>query len=98
MTTPTKPDIAETASLFAALAHPGRLGVVLALHEAGSLSVSELMDRVGLEQSAMSHQLRVLREARLVQTERNGKQVLYRLHDHHVAHIVVDALSHVREA
>jgi len=46
----------------------------------------------------MSHHLRVLRDARLVRTERRGKHVIYRLHDHHVAHIVEDAISHVIEA
>jgi DNA-binding transcriptional ArsR family regulator len=97
MTTPTEDDIAATAALLATLGHPGRLSVVVALHNHGALSVSALSELVGLEQSAMSHQLRVLRDARLVEADRNGKQMLYRLHDHHIAHIVVDALSHVRE-
>ncbi|MCO4743695.1 MAG: helix-turn-helix transcriptional regulator [Proteobacteria bacterium] len=97
MTMPTEADIAATASLLDALGHPGRLSVVLALHTNGALSVSALCALVGLEQSAMSHQLRVLRDARLVQAQRQGKQMLYSLHDHHVAHIVADALSHIRE-
>ena len=50
-----------------------------------------------MEQSAMSHQLRALREARLVRSTRRGKRVLYELHDHHVARIIEDALFHTRE-
>ena len=45
----------------------------------------------------MSHQLRTLREARLVKSDRSGKQRLYSLHDRHVIHIVEDAWTHAAE-
>lgn len=97
MITHTEEDITAAASLLGVLGHAKRLEVMLLLHSVGPLSVSELIDRVGMEQSAMSHQLRVLRDARLVSSTRHGKRVLYRLHDHHIAHIIVDALAHVAE-
>jgi DNA-binding transcriptional ArsR family regulator len=94
---PTDPAIGRTVELLAAIAHPVRLAVLLALGRRGPMTAGELQELAGYEQSAMSHQLRVLRDARLVETERHGKQIVYRLHDEHVAHIVEDALRHVRE-
>lgn len=94
---PTAAEIEATVALLSAVAHPARLLVLLALQRRGPLSVGELVELSGLEQSAMSHQLRVLRAARLVSAERQGKQVIYALHDAHVAHIVEDALSHTGE-
>lgn len=84
-------------ALFAALAHPVRLDVLLLLEELGEATVTTLQERIGVEQSALSHQLRALRQANLARGERRGRHVVYRLADHHVAHIVRDALLHVRE-
>jgi DNA-binding transcriptional ArsR family regulator len=98
---PIAPDgraIDDTVALLAAIAHPVRLLVLVALRRGGPQSVGELRALADVEQSAMSHQLRILREARLVEADRNGKQVVYRLHDAHVAHIVEDALRHVGES
>ncbi|TNE91714.1 MAG: transcriptional regulator [Deltaproteobacteria bacterium] len=86
-----------TASLFSVLAHPGRLGVLHTLYVEECMSVSELTERLGVEQSAMSHQLRILRDARLVIAERDGRHSRYRLADAHVARIVEDAMAHVTE-
>lgn len=97
MTTPTDP-IAAAAALFSVLAHPGRLGVLQVLAVQGTSTVSELTAALDMEQSAMSHQLRVLRDARLVATERDGRRVRYRLDDHHVAHIIADAIAHAAES
>ncbi|MCB9674920.1 MAG: helix-turn-helix transcriptional regulator [Alphaproteobacteria bacterium] len=85
------------ADLFRRLAHPGRLEVLDLLRRYSPRSVSELQELTGLERTALSHQLRVLREGRLVRTEREGKHVLYALADDHVASIVGDALSHIEE-
>lgn len=84
-------------ALFAALAHPVRLDVLLLLDELGEASVGTLQEHTGVEQSALSHQLSTLRRARLVQGERIGRHVVYRLADQHVAHIVRDAVLHVCE-
>jgi ArsR family transcriptional regulator, nickel/cobalt-responsive transcriptional repressor len=89
--------VAAAVALLSAMAHPTRLTVLLALGRSGPQSAGDLQRASGVEQSALSHQLRILREARLVVGERQGRQVIYRLHDHHVAHMVEDALSHVAE-
>ncbi len=94
---PRHDDIASTVALLAVMAHPARLSMLLALSREGTLSAGELTTRASLEQSAASHQLRVLRDARLVCATREGRRVIYRLADRHVAHIVEDALSHARE-
>jgi len=90
-------EIAGALALFAALAHEGRLRALLALSRSGALSVGALAKACSLEQSAMSHQLRLLREARLVKARRVGKSVSYSLADHHVAHVICDAIAHVSE-
>ncbi len=89
--------ILRAARLFAAMANPTRLQVLALLSEEGALSVGALSVRTGLEQSALSHHLRHLRDERLVESEPDGRRRLYRLHDAHVAHIVGDALRHVSE-
>ena len=61
----------------------------------GSCSVGELAAAVGMEASAVSHQLRQLRHLGLVTGERRGKQVIYGLHDPHVAKLLDQALFHV---
>lgn len=94
---PNRDAMHSTVKLLSAMAHPARLTVLLLLDEAGKLSAGELQKVAGLEQSAMSHQLKVLREARLVTSQRHGKCVIYQLADHHVAHIVKDAFRHAVE-
>ena len=92
------PEVVERAcALFGAIAHPARLTTLLVLSD-GRRSVSELQEATGLSQTAMSHQLRILREAHLVTATRDGRRVLYDLDDHHVAHIVRDAVAHSAES
>lgn len=95
---PTPAVVERTVALFGAIAHPARLTVLLLLAEGPSRSVSELQEATGLSQTSMSHQLRVLRDADLVTATRDGRRVLYALADHHVAHIVRDAVAHSAEA
>ena len=90
-------DLGPATRLFRALAHEGRLQVLLALSRLGPLPAGTLAEISGLEQSALSHQLRLLRKERLVTSVRSGKQRIYQLHDYHVAHIIEDALIHVAE-
>lgn len=100
MPEPPLPDdatVRAAADLLTAIAHPARLRMLLALARDGSLTAGELESIAGLEQSATSHQLRVLRDARLVVAERDGRHVRYELHDAHVASIVADAVQHVKE-
>lgn len=89
--------LARTASLFSAFANETRLRAVVALARSGPMAVAEIQRVCRLEQTALSHQLRILRDQELVATERRGKQVLYRLADQHVASILDEGLKHARE-
>ncbi len=77
-----------------ALATPSRLRILGRL-QAGACSVSELADAVGMEGSAVSHQLRLLRHLRLVTGHRDGRSVIYALHDDHVGQLLQEAIAHV---
>lgn len=94
---PGADQVAAAVRLLSAMAHPARLVTLLALSARAGLSVGDLQEVTGLEQSALSHQLRVLREARLVVAARRGRLRVYSLADHHVAHIVRDAVLHAGE-
>jgi DNA-binding transcriptional ArsR family regulator len=97
MKIPTDVVLARAATLFAAFANEARLKAVVALARKGPMAVSEIQKVCGLEQSALSHQLRILRDASLVVTERRGKQVVYALADDHIASILEDGIHHARE-
>jgi ArsR family transcriptional regulator, nickel/cobalt-responsive transcriptional repressor len=77
-----------------ALATPSRLRILACLHE-GPRSVTEISETVGMDGSAVSHQLRILRHLGLVIGERDGRRVNYSLYDHHVAQLLEQAMSHV---
>jgi DNA-binding transcriptional ArsR family regulator len=84
----------QVAETMQALATPSRLRILACLH-AGPASVSEISAAVGMDGSAVSHQLRILRHLGLVTGEREGRRVNYSLHDHHVAQLLEQAMSHV---
>lgn len=94
----------ETARVVArtmqALSTPSRVKILSRL-STGACSVSELARVVAMGQSAVSQQLRVLRQLGLVVGERKGKRVLYTLHDDHIGALLAQAVSHaehLREA
>ena len=84
----------EVAETMQALSTPSRVRILARLRE-GACSVTELAESVGMEASAVSHQLRVLRHLRLVVGERSGRKVLYALHDSHVGVLLEEATNHV---
>jgi len=84
------------ADTMFALATPSRLLILTALRD-GPRTVSEIIAAVGMEQSAVSHQLRVLREHSVVSVERRGRERLYGLRDEHVGALLDHALRHVLE-
>lgn len=88
------PFAAAVADTMQALATPSRVRILGRLH-AGAASVNELADAVGMEASAVSHQLRLLRHLGFVVGRREGRRVVYDLHDDHVAHLLEEAISHV---
>jgi ArsR family transcriptional regulator, nickel/cobalt-responsive transcriptional repressor len=94
---PSELDPAFTRTLaetMQALATPSRLRILGRLH-AGPCPVNELATSVGMEPSAVSHQLRVLRHLGLVVGHRDGRQVVYDLYDDHVGELLEQAISHV---
>ncbi|MET9350362.1 ArsR/SmtB family transcription factor [Streptomyces termitum] len=85
---------ADVAATLQALATPSRLYILARLQE-GPCAVGELAEAVGMEPSACSHQLRLLRNLGLVTGERRGRSVVYALYDNHVAELLDQALYHV---
>lgn len=82
------------ASTMQALATPSRVRILGRLHQ-GACGVGELAGEIGMEPSAVSHQLRVLRHLGFVIGRRDGRRVLYDLHDDHVAQLLDEAVAHV---
>ena len=84
----------EVAQTMQALATPSRVRILGRLRES-ACSVGELAEAIGMEQSAVSHQLRILRHLGLVIWERRGRCVIYALHDAHVADLLDQAVFHI---
>ncbi|CAG7581159.1 ArsR/SmtB family transcription factor [Rhodococcus opacus] len=93
---PSKETLAAAGDILRALAAPVRIAIVLQLRES-ERCVHELVGALGVTQPLISQHLRVLKAAGVVRGERTGREVLYRLVDDHLAHIVVDAVAHAEE-
>ncbi|EME63263.1 MULTISPECIES: ArsR/SmtB family transcription factor [Rhodococcus] len=93
---PSRETLAAAGELLRALAAPVRIAIVLQLRES-ERCVHELVGALGVTQPLISQHLRILKAAGVVRGERAGREVLYRLVDDHLAHIVVDAVAHVEE-
>ena len=90
-------EVLDTAGdLLRALASPVRIAIVLQLHEEARC-VHELVDALNVAQPLVSQHLRILKAAGVVEGERAGREVFYRLVDHHLADIVVAAVTHSAE-
>ena len=89
-------DVAYLADTFQMLASPTRLRIVEAL-AVRELCVCDLSAVVGVSQSAVSHQLRQMRQMRIVRYRRDGRMAYYRLDDPHVEALFATGLEHVRE-
>ena len=85
-----------SAETLKALADPTRLTIVRALMVEERLCVCDIAALAGVSPSGVSHQLRLLRSCRLVQAERAGKMVYYRLDDEHVRRIVELVVDHAQ--
>ena len=88
--------VAGLAETFSALGDPTRVRILDALSH-GELCVCDLAAVLGLSQSAVSHQLRLLRGIRLVRPRRDGRIVFYSLDDQHIMSIFKQTLQHVEE-
>lgn len=85
---------ASVATMLQALATPSRLLILARLVE-GSCAASDLAQAAGMERSACSHQLRLLKNLGLVTVERQGRSMVYALYDNHVAELLDQAVYHV---
>ena len=90
---PDEGQIAEMAARFKAISEPSRLKILLAL-SCGELCVEHITQAVGGNQSNVSHQLRILKDARIVRSRRSGKNILYSVADEHVTAIVLMSRAH----
>lgn len=95
-TMPDADTLFELADFFKVFGDSTRIRIMCALFER-ELSVCCIADIVGMEQSTVSHQLRVLRQENLVKVRRDGKQNYYSLEDEHIKMIFEMGLEHIRE-
>lgn len=86
----------EAAELLKVFGDPTRIRIIFVLCES-EMCVCDIAKLLGMTQSAISHQLRVLKQARLVKFRREGKTVYYSLADAHVKTIFYYAMEHVME-
>jgi DNA-binding transcriptional ArsR family regulator len=89
-------DINCVTRTFKAMGDPTRLRILWAI-ELGEMCVCDIAAFLGITESAISHQLRILRHLELVTNRREGTILYYRLNDHHVSQLINLALEHVRE-
>ena len=87
-------DVQELADLFKVLGDPTRIRIVQQLLNK-EMCVMDIAEAMGMGQSAISHQLRVLRQARLVAFRKEGKTVYYSLNDEHVVMLLSQGIEHV---
>ena len=89
--------VEKIAATFSVLGDPTRIRILDAL-SAGELCVCDIAALAGISESAVSHQLRLLRGMRLVRPRRAGRQVFYSLDDQHIVELLRLAVTHVQES
>lgn len=87
---------AHVAELFRAFSDTSRVRILFAL-TMREMNVNALAELVGISESAVSHHLRSLRQMRLVQARRDGKEVYYRIEDEHIIALFGQGVSHVQQ-
>lgn len=91
---PSEDGIAEMAARFKAVSEPSRLKILFAL-SCGELCVEHITQAVGGNQSAVSHQLKILKDNKILKCRRDGKQVIYSVSDGHVMTMINAAKEHL---
>lgn len=87
--------IKKVSQIYKVLSDPNRLKILLLLKQ-GERNVSTLVEEVAMEQSAVSHQLKLLRDNHIVKSRREGKTIYYSLDDHHILDILDQTFEHVQ--
>ena len=93
---PCDEDLHDMADLFRIFGDETRIKILCLLFES-ELCVCDISRLLSMSQSAISHQLRVLKNSKLVKSRRDGKTVFYSLADEHVKKIIGNGMEHVRE-
>ena len=96
MTMPPEEELYDLAELFKIFGDTTRIRILYALFEA-EMCVCDIAQLLNMTQSAISHQLRLLKQSRLVKCRRDGKTVFYSLADNHVRMMIDQGMEHVCE-
>jgi ArsR family transcriptional regulator len=91
---PADDDVQTLAARFKAISEPSRLKILLAL-SCGELCVEHLTQAVGGNQSAVSHQLKTLKDNKIIKCRREGKQIIYSISDGHIMTMIEVAKEHL---
>lgn len=91
-----KETIQEISKVFKVISVPTRLSILFLLQH-DELSVKSIAESLNMEQSAISHQLKTLKDSRLVKSKREGKSMIYSLDDLHVFSVLEQVLTHINE-
>lgn len=91
---PSEEDIIALSDFFKVMGDGTRLKILIALIN-GEFCVSELADILNMSQSAVSHQLKALRNAKLIRSRRDGRMIYYALDDDHIKDILDESMIHV---
>lgn len=93
---PSDDEIFFLAELFKIFGDPTRVKIMYTLID-GELCVQDIADTIGMSQSSVSHQLRILKQSQLVRFRRDGRTIYYSLADDHVFTIMNQGLEHIQE-
>ncbi|MHC5227464.1 ArsR/SmtB family transcription factor [Enterococcus sp. LJL99] len=88
-------EILKVSQLYKVLSDPTRLRILILL-KTNELNVSSISEQLDMEQSAVSHQLKLLRENHVVKSRREGKTIFYSLDDHHVIDLLNQTFEHIK--
>lgn len=89
-------ELLDLAELFKVFGDSTRIKILYVLFDA-EISVGEIADKLNMTQSAISHQLKILKQAKLIRSRREGKTMLYSLADEHVKTIIAMGKEHIEE-
>lgn len=93
---PSEEVLYDLADLFRVFGDSTRIRILYALYE-NELCVNDITEALGMTQSAVSHQLKILKQSRLIRSRREGKQMFYALADDHVHTIIAMGREHIEE-
>lgn len=93
---PEEDELYDLAEIFKVFGDSTRIKILYALFEA-EMCVCDIAQLLNMTQSAISHQLRILKQSRLVKSRRDGKAVFYSLADSHVRSIINQGIEHIEE-